>query len=131
MEITEAQKKILEAVKEARKMLQKEDSISGDGVATGDNTVNPIGNISNDGDTLETAQSETKPFNVDQLGLGRKKVKNLQEKTPIKAVVPIKAGEEPPEGYLQPKKGVKLAVNPDAITNPSKFISAKHKEEQK
>lgn len=133
MEINEAQKKILKAVIEARKMLE-DDSISGDGT-TGDVGDVEASGISKDVDpNRKTLNTANKPFNTDQLGLargGQKKAKNLQEKTPSKAVIPIKAGEEPPKGYVQPKKGVKIAIDPEAISNPSKFIASKHKEEQK
>ena len=133
MNIKESQEKILKAVKEARKLLQKENSVSGDGLATGDNGVNPIGADADKVDTLKTATAETKPLNTDQLGLARGKKGKLKEKKaevkPGKAVIPLKSGEEVPDGYVQPKKGVRVAVKPEAITNPEKFISDKHKEE--
>jgi hypothetical protein len=47
-----------------------------------------------------------------------------------KAVVSVKAGEETPAGFVQPKKGIKMAVNPQAISDPEKFIANKHREEQ-
>jgi hypothetical protein len=133
MDIKESQDKILKAVKEARKLLQKENSISGDGLATGDNGVNPIGADAEKVDTLKTATAETKPLNTDQLGLARGKKGKLKEKKaevkPGKAVIPLKSGEEVPDGYVQPKKGVRVAVKPEAISNPEQFIADKHKEE--
>jgi hypothetical protein len=80
MEITEAQNKILKAVAEARKMLQKENSVSGDGGATGDNSVNPVAADQAGVENLNTATKETKPHNKDQVGLVRGK---LQEKKPL------------------------------------------------
>jgi hypothetical protein len=84
MEINESQQKILKAVAEARKMLQKEDSVSGDGNATGDNSVSQIGADPVGVDSLNTATKETKPLNIDQVGLARGKLreKKLGKKAP-------------------------------------------------
>lgn len=120
MELNEAQKKILQAVKEARKLLQKEDSVSDvDAIATG-NSVSPIGI------TPETSERDQVGLNRAELAKKKNK-KSLKEKKPTKAIVQVPAGEKPPKGFVQVKRGIKLAVDPDAITNPEKFIADKHK----
>jgi len=58
----------------------------------------------------------------------------LREKKPLikpnSAVVPLKSGDKVPDGFVQVKKGIRVAVNPDAISNPDQFIADKRKKEK-
>jgi hypothetical protein len=134
MNIKESQEKILKAVKEARKLIETSDSVSDIGVigtggvdATGDDSIG-----------LNTATKETQA-NPDQLGLARGKLREKESPKSkltkaVKVIPKSKKGDEPPEGYIDPKPGDpnwRVLVNKDAIQNPEKFVSDKHKEEQK
>jgi hypothetical protein len=139
--LTESEKKILKAVKEAKKMLEDDTGSSGTGVAGGDAVIatNAIGNtpLENEDDvaTLNTAQKET---NTDQVGLARgKKVNetnNLKKSTKAIKIIPkSKKGDEPPKGYIDPKPqdpNWRVLVNKDAIKNPDDFVSKKRESEK-
>jgi hypothetical protein len=134
--------KILKAVKEARKMLEDDPGFDTT-QTTADSGVGASGNdaplaVHASGEThkninqkVATLNTATKEMNTDQANLKKKgKLKEKKaEVKPGKAVIPLKSGEEVPDGYVQPKKGVRVAVKPDAISNPEQFIADKRKEE--
>lgn len=133
MNLKESQDRILKAVKEARKMI--EDSVSGEGVPLGTGGVEATGD---DNIGLNTATKETNA-NPDQVGLARGKLREKESAKSkltkaVKVIPKSKKGDEPPEGYVDPKPGDpnwRVLVNKDAIQNPEKFVADKNKQEQK
>ena len=92
--------------------------------------------------TLNTAQKETAEEEEPETEVTEEKEHDENEEETLKdkkddepnstkAVVPLKSGEEPPQGFLQIKKGLRVAVNPEAIKDPEEFINQKHKDEAK
>ena len=138
MEITEAQKKLLQAVKEARKMLEDDPGFDTTNTTTdsgvGSTGVDGVLGVEGDGQKPKDSKGKPLPFTLntarketDQDGLARgKPKKSLKEKKPTKAIVKVPAGEDPPKGFVQVKKGLKLAINPEAINDLEKFIADKH-----
>lgn len=126
-----ANDKILKAISEARKLLEDTTGI-GSGSGTVDIGTGLQGKDAEGVATLNTAQKETQIQKEDEDHNGEEETeKDKKEEKPdsTKAVVPLKSGEEPPQGFLQIKKGLRVAVNPEAIQDPASFIAKKHKEE--